>query len=257
MPPCLIFCGGNCPHCPPRFRRLCWEWNLNQCESLGVSVTHQVNVQDSSNCFPFLEHHSLRVPGCRNILLARKDYMTHYHDCLRQIISREGNRNWTVARYFPVLFTVHWKQILAIVWSSLSLKITREIALFRTAVFLAIDHVQHALHKGLHRGCGTAHAQMHGCPETVHWLDSRPVRRSFFRGLLHHRCVLLLLNFAILRRSLHVSVSSQRYWYICLWSVCNSPKPPVPTYLTMWHGWLLHHQVDWHRRLRTRDSTAR
>ena len=39
------------------------------------------------------------------------------------------------------------------------------------------------------------------------WFDSRSVRRSFFRGLLHRRCVLLLLNFAILRRSLHVSVS--------------------------------------------------
>ena len=38
------------------------EWNLNQCESLVLFVTHQVTwTQDSSNCCPFLGRHFLRV----------------------------------------------------------------------------------------------------------------------------------------------------------------------------------------------------
>ena len=89
-------------------------------------------LQDSSNCCSFLGQHSLRVSSCRYVLQARIYYMTHYHDCLLGI---------------PVLFTVHWKHIVVIVWSSLSSKITWGIALFPTAVFLAFNHVQHTLHK--------------------------------------------------------------------------------------------------------------
>ena len=100
----------------------------------------------------FWENIPWEFPGCCNVLMARIDIMTHYLDCPWLIISRGDNRNWTVARCLPVLLTVHWKYIVVIGWSSLLLKITWGVAVFLTAVFLAVvllDHVQHALLKGL------------------------------------------------------------------------------------------------------------
>ena len=101
-----------------------------------------------------------------------------------------------------------WKHIVAIVWSSSSLKSPEESLFLSNCSLLGS---QQALHKGL----STQRVWQGACADVrdqskvtlLDWFDSRSVRRSFFRGLLYRRCVLLLLNFAILRRSLHVSVS--------------------------------------------------
>ena len=130
--------------------------------------------------------------------------------------------------------------------------------------------------KPLHKGLSTQRVWQGACADVrdqskvtlLDWFDYRSVRRSFFRRLLHRRCVLLLLNFAILRRSLHVSVSMA---YLqcssgtsaCKVSVANSlivgvRECPFGTkaaadnlldHVTPLTVTLSHCQVDWHRRL--------
>ena len=182
------------------------EWNLiiNWCEFLGLSVTHTPGKRKivliaarswDTNPWEF--------PGCRSVLMTRIDYMTHYHDCLLQVISREDNRE-----------TEQWPDTFLKAHCSYSLKffvvkITWGIALSLSNCSLLGSH------QALHKGLSTQRVWQGACADVrdqskvtlLDWFDSRSVRRSFFRGLLYRRCVLLLLNFAILRRSLHVSVS--------------------------------------------------
>ena len=127
-------------------------------------------MQDGSNCCPLLGNFPWEFPGRWNILLARIDYMMHYHDFLSKFFSRGDNRNWTVVRYFPVSFTVHCKYIVVIGWSSLLFEITWGIALLTTTAFLALvllDHHQHALLKGL-----SAQRVWHGACITIQRLES-------------------------------------------------------------------------------------
>ena len=118
-------------------------------------------------------------PGRWNVLLARIDYIMHYHGFLSQLFLEETTKiTFLVSRarlsglrdyYFPVLFTAHWKYIVVIGWSSLLFKFTWGIGLYITTVwqsFCSIMFNTSLVPRLLCRECGMAHAQMRCFPET-------------------------------------------------------------------------------------------
>ena len=125
-------------------------------------------------------------PGRWNVLLARIDYLMHYHGFLSQLFLEETTKiTFLVSRarlsglrdyYFPVLFTVHWKYIVVIGWSSLLFKFTWGIGLF-TTVFLAVVLLDHA--------CSTRPSQRSKYTEGVVWR----MRRCVVFQRLGRKCV--------------------------------------------------------------------